>query len=267
MSAADHSSVYDPVPDIGVLYDHVPAYAARGDAVFYAQEAAATKGEVLELGCGTGRVLLPIARAGGTITGLDSAAVMLERLRLHLAEEPAAVRSRVTAVEGDARDFDLGRRFAMITAPFRVLQHLIAVDDQLRLLASVVRHLAPGGRFIFDVFNPRFDLLVADRSAEKEDTPELRLPDGRLFRRTARIPRVRWVEQVSEVELIYYLSGGPGKPASRSVQAFEMRWYLKAELEHLLARAGLRLVSVYGSFAREPLVDSSPEQVFVAEHQ
>jgi hypothetical protein len=70
---------------------------------------------------------------------------------------------------------------------------------------------------------------------------------------------VRWVDQVSESELIYYVDG------KRYVQAFEMRWFLPAELQHLLARAGFRVRHVYGDFARGPLVDGAPEQVVVAE--
>ena len=156
-------------------------------------------------------------------------------------------------------DFDLDAQFRLIIAPFRVFQHLTTVAAQLRFLATVARHLAPQGRFVFDVFNPRFEILVGADGTEREDTPETRLPDGRTFRRSYRIARVRWVDQVSESELIYYVDG------KRYVQAFEMRWFLPAELQHLLARAGFRVRQVYGDFARGPLVDGAPEQVVVAE--
>jgi hypothetical protein len=106
--------------------------------------------------------------------------------------------------------------------------------------------------------------MTADRSAEQEETPELPLPDGRRLRRAVRVPRVRWVEQVSEVELIYHVSAGDGPPA-RHVQAFDMRWYLPAELTHLLARAGLRVRAIHGDFDRSPLTDASPELVVCAE--
>ena len=131
--------------------------------------------------------------------------------------------------------------------------------------AAVARHVAQGeGRFIFDVFNPTFAKLVEADGQEREDTPEQRLPDGRSFRRTARVARVRWVDQVSETELIYYVSAKAGATPERFVQAFEMRWYLHAELVHLLARAGFRVRAVYGDFSRGPLADGSPEQVVCA---
>lgn len=252
------SASYDAISDFGVLYDHVPLYLERTDVAFYVDEAQKAGGPVLELGCGTGRILLPIARAGISIEGLDGSQQMLERCRTKLAAEPEPVQERVTLHQLDMLDFNLGAMFAAVIAPFRVFQHLTTIDAQLRFLATVARHLAPGGRFIFDVFNPRFQILVGADGTEREDTPETPLPDGRTFRRAYRIARVRWVDQVSESELIYYVGG------KRSVQAFEMRWFLPAELQHLLARAGFRVRDVYGDFARGPLVDGAPEQVVVA---
>jgi 2-polyprenyl-3-methyl-5-hydroxy-6-metoxy-1,4-benzoquinol methylase len=252
------ASSYDAIPDFGLLYDSVPLYAARQDVAFYKGEANATRGNVLEVGCGTGRILLPIARAGSAITGIDGSKRMLERCHAKLSAEPAAVQSRVQLAQHDMRDFNLGAKFALIIAPFRVVQHLTTIDDQLRFLATVAGHLAPRGRLIFDVFNPRFDLLVGADGVEREDTPEQRLPDGRTFRRTYRVARVRWMDQVSEAELIYYVDG------TRYVQAFEMRWYLSAELRNLLARAGFQVREFYGDFARGPLVDGCPELVVVS---
>ena len=253
-------SSYDAIPDFGLLYDHVPLYLERTDVRFYVEEAKSSRGPVLELGCGTGRILIPIARAGSTIVGLDNSKQMLERCRANLSRESAAVQQCVTLHQRDMHDFDLGgAQFPLIIAPFRVFQHLTTVDAQLRFLATVARHLAPQGQFVFDVFNPRFAILVSADGTEREDTPPTRLPDGRTFRRAYRIARVRWVDQVSESELIYYVDG------KRYVQAFEMRWFLPAELQHLLARAGFRVRDVYGDFARGPLVDGAPEQVVVAE--
>jgi len=252
------ASSYDAIPDFGLLYDSVPLYAARQDVAFYLAEAKSAGGRVLEVGCGTGRILLPIARAGCAITGLDSSRQMLDRCRAKLAAEPAEVQGRVRLVLNEMGSFKLGESYPLIIAPFRVVQHLTTVDDQLQFLATVAPHLAPGGRFIFDVFNPRFDKLVGADGVEREDTPEQRLPDGRTLRRTYRIVRVRWLDQVSEAELIYYVGG------QRYVQAFEMRWYLAAELRHLLARAGFRAREIYGDFGRGPLVDGCPELVVVA---
>ncbi len=261
------ASAYDAIPDFGLLYDSVPIYAARADVGFYVEEAVAAGDPVLELGCGTGRILLPIARAERTITGIDSSAQMIARCREKVAAEPAPVQARIRLEQRDIREVGLGAgaTYRLVIAPFRVVQHLTTVDEQLGFCSAVGRLLAPGGRFIFDVFNPNFAALAGADGVEREDTPEQRLPDGRSFRRTARVVRVRPVDQVSEVELIYYVSAGPGAAPERFVQAFEMRWYLRAELLHLLARTGFRVRDVYGDFARAPLGDGSPEQVVCAE--
>jgi SAM-dependent methyltransferase len=261
------TSSYDAIPDFGLLYDSVPLYAGRADVGFYVQEAASVRGPVLELGCGTGRILLPLARAGHTVVGLDNSRQMLARCRAKVAAEPAPVRARITLHEQDVRAFNLGggATYPLVIAPFRVLQQITTVEDQLAFLTAVARHLAPGGRFVFDVFNPNFAALARADGVEREDTPEQPLLDGRSFRRAARIARVRWVDQVSENELIYYVSARPGATPERFVQAFEMRWYLRAELLHLLARTGFRIREMYGDLARAPLVDGSPEQVVCAE--
>jgi SAM-dependent methyltransferase len=258
------SKSYDDIPDFGALYDSVPIYAQRQDVQFYVDEAAAAQGPTLELGCGTGRILIPTARAGHTITGLDGSAHMLERCRAKIALEPADVRNRIELTRGDIRGFALAQRFALITAPFRVVQHLTSIDDQLRFLDAVARHLASGGRLVFDVFNPNFARLVSADSDEHEDTPPQLLPDGRTMRRAFRVARVRLMDQVSEVELIYYVSDATGT-AQRYVQAFDMRWFLRAEIEHLLVRSGFALRAIYGSFDRSPLIEGCAEQIVCAE--
>lgn len=254
------SRSYDDIPDFGVLYDSVPVYAERRDVQFYVEEATAARGPVLELGCGTGRILIPTARAGHTITGLDGSTHMLERCRTKIALEPDDVRIRISLTRGDMRGFELAERFALITAPFRVVQHLTSIEAQLRFLDAVARHLAPGGRLVFDVFNPSFAALVAADGAEHEDTPEQQLPDGRTLRRAFRVKRVRWLEQVSEIELIYYVTDATGAE-QRHVQGFDMRWFLRAELEHLLLRGGFRMLDMYGDFDRSPMTEGCPEQI------
>jgi SAM-dependent methyltransferase len=265
-------SSYDAVAGFGALYDEVPAYATRRDVEFYVDEAerrAPRNARVLELGCGTGRVLLPLARAGHRVIGVDRSLAMLARCRKKLSLESPAVQSRVALCEGDIRDFELppdesgqAGAVAFAIAPFRIMQHLVTVADQLRGLAGIRQKLTDGGCVAFDAFNPNFALMATDRSAETEDTPERQLADGRFFRRTARVIRVRWVEQVSEVELIYYLR--EGRRTTRLVQAFEMRWYTPPELEHLLSRAGFAVEDMYGDFERGRLHDDAPEIVVIA---
>ena len=258
------SDAYDDLEEIGLLYDHVTLYRSRPDVDFYVEEARSTGGKVLELGCGTGRILIPVARLGSEITGLDRSPRMLAQCRARLEEESQEVRDKVKLVRADMRDFNLGARFSIITIPFRPLQHLMSVSEQVATLKAAHRHLEPGGLLVFDVFNPKIQYLLEDRTAEREDTPEVALPDGRTFRRTGRVTAVHIADQYSEVELIYYVREADGT-TRRLVQDFLMRWYWRYELEHLLARCSFRVKAVFGDFNRSPLTDVSPEMIFIAE--
>src|SRR3954465_8449999 len=98
----DPVSIYDAVSDFGALYDAVPAYGTRADVAFYLEEArrAGASSRVLELGCGTGRLTLPLALAGHQVTGIDLSPAMLHRAHAKLVAQPQAVRERVTLLEG-----------------------------------------------------------------------------------------------------------------------------------------------------------------------
>jgi cyclopropane fatty-acyl-phospholipid synthase-like methyltransferase len=110
---------YDAIEEIGLLYDNVPVYSARRDVDFYVEEAIAHGGKVLEVGCGTGRILIPAARQGAEVTGLDRSARMLAQCKARVAEESPEIQKNVTLVKADMRDFDLGRTFSIIMIHFR----------------------------------------------------------------------------------------------------------------------------------------------------
>ncbi|MCW5978367.1 MAG: class I SAM-dependent methyltransferase [Bryobacteraceae bacterium] len=256
---------YDDQPELAELYDALPLYNQRQDVEFYIDLCRNAPGDILEVGCGTGRILIPAALEGCVIAGLDISARMLARCRAAVENLPPVVRPRVALHRADMTRFDLGRRFALIIAPFRPLQHLVAVPDQLRFLDRVAAHLAPGGLLAFDVFHPDPSKLTGPIAAgETEDTPETPLPGGRSLRRSWRILSKRPAEQVNEIEIAYYISA-PGLSERRIPQRFPMRYFYRFEVEHLLARAGFQLTHLYGDFDRSPLGDDSPEMIFIAE--
>ena len=259
------SSGYDSRAFVAEYYDLVPAYAGRPDVDFYVVFSRAAEGKTLELGCGTGRVLIPTATAGCGIVGLDSSRTMLAKCREKLSAQPTDVQGRARLVEGDMTDFDLGEAFGLITVPFRAFQHLISVEDQLACLDCVRGHLAPGGKFILEVFHVNPNRIHGKpQEGESEDTPDTPLPDGRTLRRTSRAAAFRRSEQVNEVELIYYVTYPDGR-TERLVHAFPFRYFHRFELEHLLARAGLRVAELFGDFDRSPFGNESPQMIFVAQ--
>jgi len=255
---------YDAHPEIGEFYDHVPVYRDRKDVAFYIDLCRAAEGEVLELGCGTGRLLIPAAEAGCAITGLDQSGFMLDRCRRKLQALAPEVQKRATLVQADMTSFTLDRFFGLAIVPFRPLQHLVSVDEQLSLLACVHRHLAPGGKLAFDVFHPHLTTLASDLNLDEvEDTAEVALEDGRRMRRTYRNVGKHRAEQTNDIELIYYVTDAAGA-TTRIVQAFPMRYYFRFELEHLLERAGFEIKEFFGDFDRSPFIDASPEMIVVA---
>jgi SAM-dependent methyltransferase len=255
---------YDAHPDIPELYDNIPLYRDRKDAAFYLDLCRAAAGEVLELGCGTGRILIRAAEAGCTITGLDQSGFMLERCRAKLEKLTLEAQKRVTLIEADMTNFSLDRTFALITVPFRPLQHLVSVEEQFAFLACIRRHLEPGGRLALDVFHPSLQALAAVINPEEtEDTAELTMADGRRMRRTFRVTAKHPAVQTNDIELIYYI-GEPSGQMARIVQAFPLRYFFHFELEHLLARAGFEIAEFYGKFDLSPFTDSSPDMIVIA---
>ena len=117
---------------------------------------------------------------------------------------------------------------------------------------------------MFDVFNPNFAALVSADGVEREDTPPTPLPDGRVFRRTARVKRVRKIDQISEIEITYYLVNENGEDTRLFVHSFDMRWYLRNEIVLLVERGGFRIEELFGDFDRSPVTDDSPEIIVVA---
>jgi SAM-dependent methyltransferase len=273
MDATNRHGGYDEHEFIAELYD--AAYSNAGvlsarpglakGVDFFVEYATQAKGETLELGCGTGRVLIPTAAAGCRITGLDVSEFMLKQCSDNLGAQPEGIRGRSGLVLGDMTDFDLQTRFALVTMPFRPFQHLITVEEQKACLNCIGRHLQPGGRLLFDVFNPRLDRLFDTKYfVEVDDMPETALPDGRRFRRANRISAFHRDRQYNDMEIIYYITYPDGR-TERLVWSFPMRYFFRYELEHLLELSGFRVTGLFGDFDGSSYAAGSPEMIFVAE--
>jgi SAM-dependent methyltransferase len=211
-----------------------------GDARFYRELALELGGPILELGCGTGRILLPIARDGIECVGLDSSPAMLDVLRRK--QPPANLR----LVGARMETFDLGSaRFRLITCPFRAFSHLLDVDAQLGALARIRQHLAPGGVFAFDVFDPKPESL--SRLEEAEQLSISFQDGGREIQRWDTVRRDRSRQIVS---IHCRFSGGP--PELSGSAELALRWFHRFELEHLLVRSGFSALTFFRDFERTP---------------
>jgi len=265
----DLAGGYEEYAFIADLYDYVVPYQTRPDVDFFVDAAVEAGSPVLEVGCGTGRILIPTARAGVDIVGLDLSPHMLQVCRERLHDEPEAVRSRVQLVQADMRDFDLGQTFQLVTLPFRPFQHLITVADQLSCLQTIHRHLAADGRLILDLildlFNPSLEALTRDNVGEEfGDEPEFTAPDGRRVVRRHKIVARDYFNQINQTELIYDVTHPDGRE-ERLVHAFPMRYLYRFEAEHLLARCGFAVEAVYADYDKSPYGSKYPgELIFVA---
>lgn len=250
------------------LYDIV--YADYVDDIgFYVDEAAAAGGPCLELGCGTGRVLLPVARAGVTVTGLDVSKPMLARLARKVAALPDDIRSQVTLGEGDMRSFKLDTRFAMIYVPFRAFLHLMQVSDQITALRNIHRHLRPGGRLVLNFFDPSLEYIVAHSGpigGALHTTGETFVDprSGHLLVEWATIQYSQHLQRIDQY-FVYDEVDQRGRVVGRLYRNLQLRYMFRWEFEHLLARCGFELVALYGTFERQPFIQPGQELIWIAQ--
>lgn len=251
---------------IGSRYDHdfqsIFGGQDRGDLAFFEGLARAATGPLCEVGAGTGRVLLPVARstAHGPVTAIDPSPSMRARLAARLLDEPAAVRERVVVVDGRFEAIPLpDASQSLVYAAFRSFQHILTVEGQLAALAEMRRVVAPGGTIAFDLFEPDPETLT---SAE---------PWCITFYDTGRETLVeRWdartIEpetQLAHIDFTWVERDAEGAVVSREEARYTVRFTHREELRQLLARAGWRDVSIYAGYDFEPLDDEACELIVV----
>ena len=250
-----------PYDDWADIYDAVYADLTH-DIDFYVDLARESGGPVLELGCGTGRISLPIAREGIAVTGIDISPRMIA-----IAHEKATKRGlseRCVFQSGDMATLQLAERFPLVIMPFRSFQSMLTTEEQRQALARVRERLAPGGVFAVDTFNPDASSLVNDetsRLAYHQKDVE-RAGGGTL---------VVWgqngwdpVTQVNDVRLIIEEVSDEGVVERRLMRDYEQRYIFRYEMEHLLELCGFDLEGVYGDFDGGPVTEDSEDLVWVA---
>jgi SAM-dependent methyltransferase len=222
---------------------------------------------MLELAAGTGRLTVPLAQLGvvSELVALDNSAPFLERL--HARVDGESLGSVVTIVEGLMQEPPVEGPFELIAVPFNSLAYLIAPEDRHDCFRAVRELLGPGGRFAFDVIQPRYDLLAE----AMQPVPPLRID----------IDHVNPVPGVTRLLRSYYDVYDPMTQTLRSTNRYEIHrtggevehriinldWhiYFPEELDLLLAAAGLHAVECYGDYDRSPWSATSRRYLWVAE--
>ena len=264
-NTADISGGYVEHDFVSEYYDYILPY--EEDVGYYVDLAGRCGGEVLELAAGTGRTVIPLAREGITVTGMDLSPQMLRLAGKKIEGEAAETRSRITLVRGDMRDFNLDRTYPLVTIPYSSFTYLTEIEDQLACLSSVNRHLDPGGIFYMTVFNESVDAL-ADRTVfeEFDITQEFTMDDGRRVRRTFRYVERDYTRQVEVKDSIFHVVYPDGR-RERLVHRFSMRYFFSFELIHLLARAGLEVTGLFSDYRGTPHDATIKDGMIVVEAQ
>jgi SAM-dependent methyltransferase len=216
-------SAYDA---IARLYDPWSRSVVE-DVAFYVEEAVRSGGPVLELGVGTGRIAVPVAAAGIEVVGVDLSAGMLEvaRERAELAGVTLDLR------HGDMREPPVDGRFPLVAIPFRSLLHMETDADRRAALRAVAARLAPGGRFVFDVFTPADDDIADTHGRWLEREPGIWERADWDERTRTLILRVRGADEDAEMSL---------------------SWLSVGEWRELLRDEGFEIEALYGWFDRSP---------------
>lgn len=233
------------------------------DIDLYLGFARAATGAILDGACGTGRVLLPLAAAGYSLTGVDISEEMLAIARSRIEGGPLA--ERVELVRADLRNLGLGRSYGLALLALGSFHHLHTVGEQRSALQRLAVHLAPGGLLVIDLVNPSPEWLAAgdstvvhQRSAPfpGSDGPDL------LSKFVART--THFETQTERILLIYDRTSPEGALERRSFQ-LDSRFLFRYEMELLLAETGFRVRGLYGSYDLESYQAASPRMIFVVE--
>lgn len=214
---------------------------------------------VLELACGTGRLLVPLARAGAMLTGIDVSPAMLDVARDKVSR--ASQDARVKLVEADMRTYDLGRQFGLVMVGLNSLMHLETRQSQREAIETAARHVRVGGRFVIDVFNP--DDGLPDSAQEGQvylHCLKVRTDQSQLLHfQSLSVDRGEQVVAVTN----YYDDVNVDGLVRRHLVPFRLRYLAVGELELLVEQSGLRIEDLYGSYDLEPFRHGSPRIIIV----
>ncbi len=219
-----------------------------------------TGGPLLELGCGTGRLLLPLALAGHRVTGVDLSPDMLGRAEAKTAA--AGVAKRVTLLQGDFRHTPLPETYRFAFVVMNTFLHLLSRAEQLQALRHWHAHLASGGLLLIDVFAPDVSEL-ANLQGQVEFDKSWVDPAGGATVMKHFIRTVDQAEQIVHVMIIYDEVAADGR-LQRSAVPFDLRYIWRFEAELLLEQAGFIVEDVFGDWDLSPFDSGSERLILVS---
>lgn len=228
------------------------------DLPMYLGFAERTGSPILEMACGTGRLAIPLAEAGYSVTGLDSSKAMLAIARSRLSGQ---IKRRVKTFEANMLDFDLNQKFNLITIPVGGLMLAPALDQQALVLRRAYEHLAGDGLLVVDLVNPDVEeMATSDRQFIYAWT---KVDDrgAKVSKFVVQTPD--FANQTQDVTFFYDETSANGE-MKRTMAAFTQRYLFRFEMELLLEKCGFKLENLFGSYDLDDFESGSEKMIFVA---
>lgn len=259
-----------------VYHDHIVRYydymiqGVEHDIDFYTDFFKDFKGKILEIGAGTGRITIPLAKEGLDITAMDISEEMLTMLRYKALQQ----KIKIPSIVADMRTFDLytrnnifhreikvetlgATRFDSIVISFRAFQHLYTVEDQMKTLEKLKDYLALKGSIVFDVYNPQpLFMMRGDWKWQEEKSIQLPGKEGKSIMDFRNI--YNQAKQIMIQQFRFRHSDG-----TEEIFPIKMRYFYRFEIEHLLKIAGYKVVQLYGDFCKRKFKSNSPEMIWI----
>lgn len=244
---------------LAALYD---AFVFEDDIPLYLELAQSQGHRVLEVACGTGRVVVPLVKNGFHVVGIDASAPMLAlaRAKLDLLGLDAGL------VEADMRSFQLARQdFDLAVVAVKSFAYLLERDDQRRCLHAIHEHLRSGGLLAIDLLHPKPDFVGAPIGTLRDDLMQHGHGDGHLIvQRIESVVSADLARQIRVIRSTYEVVDTHGAVVEKRFVEWPYRWTHRFEAEHLLERAGFAVEALYGGYRREPFTSESRTMLFVA---
>jgi ubiquinone/menaquinone biosynthesis C-methylase UbiE len=219
-----------------------------GDVEFYIGEARREGSPVLELGCGTGRISIPIAEADVDIVGLDLSGDMLAIAQEKVKKRGPGIQQRIEFIQGDMSDFSLGRQFRLVMIPYRSFLALTTADRQRQSLARIREHLVPGGALVLNIYDPRLDLITSPLNGTRRQTVEFRREDSGHRVVTFDTRRYDPESQAVEQDLEFEELDERGVVLAKAQGHVKTRFAYRYEMQYLLELSGFRVEALFGDF-------------------
>jgi len=230
------------------------------DVDLYLNFAELRGGPLLELACGSGRLLLPLAQAGYEVTGVDTSAKMLELAQL--AQEEAGVAARCQLVAQDMCTLQLNKKFQMAFIALGSFGHVCTRKAQRQALAAIRSHLTTGGTFILDISNEDVRYMES-MSGQMLHQGTWQLADGSMLTHFVS-PASSTTAHLLDLTH-FYDAHKQGEAVRRTITQTRLYLFERNEMELLLEQAGFTVKDVYGSYDLSPYELNSPRMIFVAE--